>query len=179
MKNESTGTVRAYEAIGFLLCNPTCEKSISGSVFPSLLWSLNTTWPLMFLISIRLGTSGQNLHGGNHKNQFLPGGQKLLRNKGNAPKLELQIEPQLEHRRKRKGFSIHVHLNNQAHFILHDVGVRKVQIELPIGPLYLGYPTPRSLPRGHPVGHIRHAAESKTSLRGQLASSFHAAKANV
>ena len=90
----------------------------------------------MFLVSVYLGASGQNLPGGNHKNQFLPGGQKLLRNKRNAPKLELQIEPQLEHRRKRKGFSIHVHGNNETHFILHDVGGLKVQIELPIGPLY-------------------------------------------
>ena len=76
MKNESTGTVRAYEAIEFLLCNPACQKSISGSVFPSLRQRLNTTWTLMFLASICLDASGQILPVDNHKNHLLLSGQK-------------------------------------------------------------------------------------------------------
>ena len=43
MKNESTGDVRAYEAIGFQLYNPPCEKSKAGSVFQCLHHSCNTT----------------------------------------------------------------------------------------------------------------------------------------
>ena len=76
MRNESTGAVRAYEAIGFLLYNPTCEKSISGSVFPSLHHRLNTTLTLMFLAPICLNASVLNLPSDNQKNHFLLRGQK-------------------------------------------------------------------------------------------------------